>query len=120
MTDAEVENYVSYLHAHLPAAYGHLRVEQVRAILDAEAAYFEQRFGPIRGWRALLRAIFGRGDPPPATIEELLPLFEEHALQALATRGDLTHEDIRAVMRIEGEAGPGWTPLPATERDEPA
>ena len=110
MTDEDVERYVEHLRAHLPPAYSHLSAEQVRAVLDAEAAYFEQRFGPIRGWRALLRSIFGRGDPPPSRVEELLPEFEEYAVQVLSARGDLSREEIRAVMRVEGEAGPLWTP----------
>jgi hypothetical protein len=85
-------------------------VEQVRAVLDAEAEYFEHRFGNIHGWRALLRAFFGRGDPPPAKIEAALPEFEAYAVQALSERRDLSREDIRAVMRVEGEAGPLWIP----------
>lgn len=117
MTDEDVERYVEHLHAHMPPEYSHLSVEQVRAVLDAEAAYFEQRFGPIRGWRALLRSIFGRGDPPPSRVEELLPEFEEHAVRTLAARGDLSREEIRAVMRVEGEAGPLWTP-PAPPRQQ--
>lgn len=110
VTDDEVDDYVRHLWAHLPPAHDHLSKEQVRAVLDAEAVYFERRFGPIRGWRALLRAIFGRGDPSPATVEQALPEFEAYAVQALAGRDDLTRDDIRAVMRVEGEAGPLWTP----------
>lgn len=118
MTDDDVDLYVRHLQAHLPPAHSHLSVEQVRAVLDAEAAYFEQRFGSIHGWRAMLRAIFGRGDPPPARVEELLPEFEEYAVRALAARGDLTRDDVRAVMRVEGEAGPLWTPPPPADADD--
>jgi hypothetical protein len=117
VTDDEVEDYVRYLQAHLPAAYSHLSTEQVRAVLDAEAVYFERRFGPIHGWRALLRAVFGRGDPAPESVEAALPAFEERVVRALAHRGDLTRDDIRAIMRVEGEAGPGWTPPPPGDHD---
>jgi hypothetical protein len=112
MTDDEVEDYVRYLQTRLPAAHSHLSTEQVRAVLDAEAVYFERRFGPIHGWRALLRAVFGRGDPAPESVEADLPAFEEYVVRALAHRGDLTRDDIRTIMRVEGEASPGWTPPP--------
>ena len=117
MTDDEVEDYVRYLHAHLPEAYSHLSTEQVRAVLDAEAVYFERRFGPIHGWRALLRAVLGRGDPPMESVEAALPEFEEYVVRALSHRGDLTQDDIRAIMRVEGEAGPDWTPPPPGDDD---
>jgi len=117
VTDHEVEDYVRYLHAHLPAVHRHLSTEQVRAVLDAEAVYFERRFGPIHGWRALLRAVFGRDDPAPASVEAALPAFEEYVERALAHRSDLTRDDIRAIMRVEGEAGPGWTPPPRGDHD---
>ena len=117
MTDDEVEDYVRYLQAHLPATHNHLSTELVRAVLDAEAVYFERRFGPIHGWRALLRAVFGRGDPAPASVEAARPAFEEYVVRALAHPGDLTPEDIRAIMRVEGEAGPGWTPPPPGDDD---
>jgi hypothetical protein len=117
VTDDEVADYVRYLRAHLPAAHRHLSTEQVRAVLDAEAVYFERRFGPIHGWRALLRAVFGRGDPAPASVEAALPAFEEYVVRALAHRGDLTRDDIRAIMHVEGEAGPGWTPPPPGDDD---
>ena len=120
MTDDDVEQYVEHLHAHLPPEYSYLSTEQVRAVLDAEAAYFERRFGAIRGWRALLRAMFGRGEPPPSRVEELLPEFEEYAVGTLAARGDLSREEIRAVMRVEGEDGPLWAPpaLPPRQDDD--
>jgi hypothetical protein len=108
---------VRYLQAHLPAAHRHLSTEQVRAVLDAEADYFERRFGPIHGWRALLRAVFGRGDPPAESVEAALPSFEEYVVRALAHRGDLTRDAIRAIMRVEGEAGPSWTPPPPSHHD---
>lgn len=117
MTDDEVDDYVRHLQAHLPPDHAHLSVEQVRAVLDAETHYFEARFGKIHGWRALLRAVFGRGEPSPAAVEAALPAFEEYTVQALAGRGDLTREDIRAVMQVEGEAGPGWAPPARTESD---
>ena len=117
MTDDEVADYVRHLQAHLPAAHSHLSTEQVRAVLDAEAVYFERRFGPIHGWRALLRAVFGRGDPAPASVEAALPAFEEYVVHALVHRSDLTRDDIRAIMRVEGEAGPGWTPPPPSDDD---
>jgi hypothetical protein len=117
MTDDEVEDYVRYLQAHLPAAHRHLSTEQVRAVLDAEAVYFERRFGPIHGWRALLRAVFGRGDPAPESVEAARPAFEEYVVRALAHRRDLTRDAIRAIMRVEGEAGPGWTPPPPGDDD---
>jgi len=110
MTDDEVDDYVRYLRARLPAAQARLSVAQVRAVLDAEAEYFERRFGPIRGWRALFRSILGRGEPAPPTVEAALPEFEEYVAAALAGRADLTRADIRAVMRVEGEAGEGWSP----------
>jgi hypothetical protein len=117
VTDGEVEDYVRYLQAHLPPAHNHLSTEQVRAVLDAEAVYFERRFGPIHGWRTLLRAVFGRGDPAPESVEAARPAFEEYVVQALSHRGDLTRDDIRAIMRVEGEAGPGWTPPPPGDDD---
>jgi hypothetical protein len=117
VTDDEIADYVRYLQARLPAAHSHLNTEQVRAVLDAEAVYFERRFGPIHGWRALLRAVFGRGDPAPESVEAALPAFEEYVVRALARRGDLTRDDIRAIMRVEGEAGPGWTPPPPGDDD---
>ncbi len=115
MSDDEVDDYVRHLQRHLPTGHSGLTVEQVRAVLDAEAAYFERRFGHIHGWRALLRAFFGRGDPAPEAIEAALPEFEAYAVQALSGRRDLSREDIRAVMRVEGEAGPLWVP---PRRDE--
>ena len=118
MTDDEVDDYVRHLHRHLPSGHAGLTVEQVRAVLDAEAEYFERRFGNIHGWRALLRAFFGRGDPPPAKIEAALPEFEAYAVQALRGRRDLSREDIRAVMRVEGEAGPLWVPPQRGEEGE--
>ena len=110
MTDDEVDEYVRFLCAHLPPEQAHLGAEQVRAVLDAEAEYFVRRFGPIRGWRALLRSMFGRGDPAPHMVEQALPEFEEYVADALAGRADISREDIRAVMRVEGEEGPRWRP----------
>lgn len=110
MTDDEVEDYVRFLHARLTPAHAHISEEQVRAVLDAEAEYFERRFGPVRGWRALLRSMFGRGDPAPHAVEQALPEFEQHVAAALAGRPDITRADIRAVMQVEGEAGPQWRP----------
>lgn len=118
VTDDEVDDYIRHLHAHLPPAQGRLTVEQIRAVLDAEADYFERRFGKIHGWRALVRAIFGRGEPPPEAVEAVLPEFEAHALRTLAGRSDLTREDIRAVMRVEGDVGPRWVP-PRPSRSGP-
>lgn len=117
LTDDEVDDYVRYLQAHLPPDHAHLSVEQVRAVLDAEAAYFEVRFGKIHGWRALVRSMFGRGEPPPEAVEAALPAFEEYTVQALAGRGDLTREDIRAVMHVEGVTGPDWVPPTRPESD---
>ena len=117
MTDDEVDDYIRYLHGRLPSGYAHLSVDAVRAVLDAEADYYQRRFGPIHGWRALLREMFGRGHPPPATVDAALPEFEQYVLTALGSDeryGNLTVEDIRAVMWVEGEAGPDWTP-PAPE-----
>lgn len=116
MTDDEVDDYVRHLHAHLPPAQRHLTVEQVRTVLDAETAYYERRFGPIHGWRAMLRAFIGFGDPSPSTLARARPAFEAYVMQALSARGDLTPEDIRAVMQVEDEAGPRWTP-PAPPAD---
>ncbi len=112
MTEDEVDDYVAYLRLFLPPAHAHLTAQQVRSILDAEAVYFEQRFGPIHGWRALLRSVIGRGEPDPRTVEAALPEFERHVVEALVGRPDLglTREDIGAVMRVEGEIGPRWTP----------
>ena len=120
VTDDEVDDYVRFLRAHLPPAQAQLSEAQVRAVLDAEAVYFERRFGPIHGWRALLRSFIGRGEPPPASVEAALPEFEQYVAAALAGRGDLTREDIRTVMRVEGEAGPHWTPpQPPPDESEP-
>ncbi len=118
MTEDEVDDYVRYLHEHLPPAQAHVSVAAVRAVLDAESAYYEHRFGKIQGWRALLREMFGRGQPPPDAVEAALPEFERYVEAALQGQGraDLTREDIRAIMRVEGEAGPGWTP-PAAQTE---
>jgi hypothetical protein len=110
VTEDDVDDYARYLRDHLPPAHARVSVGAVRAVLDAEAAYYERRFGKIHGWRALLRDMFGRGEPPPDAVDAALPEFEQHVATALGGRGDLTHEDIRAIMRVEGEAGPGWTP----------
>ena len=113
MTDDEVDDYIAYLHERLPSGHGRLSVDAVRAVLDAEADYYQRRFGPIHGWRALLREIFGRGHPAPATVDAALPEFEQYVLTALGADerySDVTVDDIRAVMRVEGEAGPTWTP----------
>jgi hypothetical protein len=112
MTEDDVAAYIDHLCANLPSAYGHLTTEQVRAVLDAETAYFERRFGAIHGWRALLRSIFIRGDPTPQEIERERPAFEAYVVQALRDRGDLTPDEIRTIMDIEGEAGPQWSPPP--------
>ena len=118
MTEDEVDDYVRHLCAHLPPSHSHLIAEQVRAVLDAETAYYERRFGPIRGWRAMLRAIIGFSDPSPSTLARARPEFEAYVVQALSVRGDLTPEDIRAVMQVEDEAGPRWTPpAPLVEGD---
>lgn len=114
MTDDEVNDYVEHLRAHLPPSFRRLEAEQIRAVLDAEATYFERRFGPVRGWRALLRSIFGRGDPSPEAIEEARPEFEAYVVQALSGRNDLTRADIRAIMQVEVDAGPLWSPPPPT------
>jgi len=119
VTDDEVDDYIQYLHAHLPPVHAHLSVAAVRAVLDAEGEYYQRRFGPIRGWRALLRALFGRGDPQAAAVDAALPEFEQYVEAALRGRGDLTRDDIRAVMRVEGEVGPRWTPpAPTLENTE--
>jgi hypothetical protein len=110
MTEDEVAAYIEHLRASLPPAYSHLTAEQVRAVLDAETAYFERRFGSIRGWRALLRSIFIRGDPTPQEIERERPAFEDFVVQVLHARGDLTPDEIRVIMDVEGEAGPLWSP----------
>lgn len=119
MTDDEVDDYIQYLHAQLPPIHAHLSVAAVRVVLDTEAEYYQRRFGPISGWRALLRELFGRGDPPLDAVDAALPEFERYVETALQGRGDLTRDDIRAVMRVEGEAGPRWTPpAPAPENTE--
>jgi hypothetical protein len=123
VTDDEVDDYVRYLHERLPSGYAHLSVDAVRAVLDAEADYYQRRFGPIHGWRALLREMFGRGHPPPAAVDAALPEFEQYVLTALNADeryGALISDDIRAVMRVEGEAGPDWTPPapPSMEQSE--
>ncbi len=112
MTEDEVDDYVAYLRLFLPPAHAHLTARQVRSILDAEAVYFEQRFGSIHGWRALLRSVIGRGEPDSRTVEAALPAFERYVVEALVGRPDLalTAEDVRVVMRVEGEVGPSWTP----------
>jgi len=120
VTDDEVDDYIRYLHGRLPPAYGRLSVDAVRAVLNAEADYYQRRFGPIHGWRALLREMFGRGHPAPATVDAALPEFEQYVLTALDVDGrysDITADDIRAVMRVEGEAGPDWTPPAPTPTD---
>ncbi|HZS89451.1 MAG TPA: hypothetical protein VFE42_18420 [Chloroflexota bacterium] len=108
MTEDDVAAYIDHLCAHLPPAYSHLTSEQVRAVLDAESDYFERRFGPTQGWRALLRSLFIRGDPTPREIERERPAFEAYVVQALGSRGDLTPDEIRVIMDVEGEAGPLW------------
>ena len=121
MTDDEVDDYIRYLHGRLPPAYGRLSVDAVRAVLNAEADYYQRRFGPIHGWRALLREMFGRGHPAPAAVDAALPEFEQYVLTALGADEryrDITAEDIRAVMLVEGEAGPDWTPPAPTEQSE--
>ena len=110
MTDDEVEDYVRHLWTHLPSEHSHIGIDQVRAVLDAEAVYYERRFGPIRGWRAFLRTLFGRGDPAPDVVEQARPEFEEFVMQALAGRVDITRADVVAVMQVEVDAGPLWTP----------
>ena len=112
MTDDEVDDYVRFLQEELPPAHRYLSVEQVRAVLDAEAAYYERRFRSERGWRLVLRALFGRLDPSPTEVEAVLPEFADFAMETLAGRDDITPDDIRAVMRVEGEAGPRWAPPP--------
>jgi hypothetical protein len=53
-------------------------------------------------------------------VEAALPEFEEYVVAALAGHGDLTREDIRAVMHVEGEVGPHWTPpQPLSAEEEP-
>ncbi len=122
MTDDEVDDYIRYLHEQLPSAHARLSVDAVRAVLDAEADYYQRRFGPIHGWRALLREMFGRGHPVPASVDAALPEFEQYVLTALGADerySDVTADDIRAVMRVEGEAGPNWTPpAPADTLEE--
>ncbi len=115
MTDDEVDDYVRYLHAHLPPAQMHLSVRQVRDVLDAEGEFYERRFGKIRGWWALLREIVGRGQPSPDRVEDVLPEFEAHVLETLRGRADLTRDDVRAIMTVEGEIGPRWAPPPLLE-----
>jgi len=122
VTDDEVDDYIRYLHEQLPSAHARLSVDAVRAVLDAEADYYQRRFGPIHGWRALLREMFGRGHPAPAAVDAALPEFEQYVLTALGADerySDVTADDIRAVMRVEGEAGPNWTPpAPADTLEE--
>jgi hypothetical protein len=112
MTEDDIAAYIEHLRANLPAAYSYLTAEQVRVVLDAESAYFERRFGSLYGWRALLRSIFIRRDPTPQEIERERPAFEAYVIQALSVRGDLTPDEIRVVMDVEGEAGPLWMPKP--------
>jgi hypothetical protein len=112
MTEDDIAAYIAHLRANLPAGYSYLTAEQVRAVLDAESAYFERRFGSLHGWRALLRSIFIRKDPTPQEIERERPEFEAYVIQALSVRGDLRPDEIRVVMDVEGEAGPLWTPKP--------
>ncbi len=112
MTDDEVDDYVRHLHAHLPPAWGHVSQEQVRAILDAEAEYFELRFGSLYTWRALLRAVFGRGEPSPRALEAARPQFEAYVLEKLSGHDGLSDDAIRTVMEVEDSAGPLWSASP--------
>jgi hypothetical protein len=116
VTEDDVAAYIEHLCASLPPAYSHLTAEQVRSVLDTETAYFERRFGAFQGWRALLRSIFIRGDPTPQEIERERPAFEAYVVHELSSRQDLTPDEIRAIMDVEGEAGPLWSPPPRNKR----